>query len=736
MIFYLGHNATDLVPKRILKKRNKLRSWSYGYNKEYDVVIISKDGTLGEIYNIEGVNIGLPAVPEDTTQILNWDKPKYEQKWTREALPEGLNEETQFDKRYHDYIERQWKYREEGVFVYLNGQPVYMTGTSWFFFSWVVLDDGYAKFRVIQNELLIFWEACKADPRCYGMIYTKNRRFGWSSICNGEQIESGTRHENKLLGTISKTGEDAKSMFNRIVRAFKKLPPFFTPLWDGTSTPKRELLLSEPTRKRSTKTAGVNRDLGLDTLIKWYSTVLNSMDGERVFRGSFDEVAKFPKETPFDRYWSIVKTSLRVGARIVGKAMVGSTVNAMSKGGLEFKNVYYQSDPLKRSKNGQTQSGLYKLFIPAQYCIEGFFDEFGFSLVDDPETPIRNEFGELKDIGANTYLDNELEALVDYPEEYNEFLRQFPRKEEHAFRDEASDCRFDLTKLYEQLDHNDMDLDPSTVQQGNFYWKDGVKDGEVLWSPSKEGRFFITWHPPEELRNKFEWRTIRGMHARYPLGEHIGAFGCDPYNRSQTVKKEGSKGSIHLSTKFNMAGAPCNEFVLEYIARPEKVEFFFEDMIMAMRYYSMPVLIELSNENFLRYLKERGYRHFCMNRPHVKWNDLSPTEKEFGGIPAQGDKVADAQFYAVEAYINDYVGVARNDKVRPLGAMGKMPFTRTLIHWKDVDPEKRTKYDAYISSSLSLLANQKIEINKPKTKTKRVLQVSTYNNMGVVSRKF
>lgn len=729
MIHYIGDNVDDYISRDVVRKRNKAKSWEYGYDPEHDVVVISHTGKIGQVICINGLHIALPAVP-DEKEILNHDKVAKDQKWTRTELPEGLNVETQFEKRFVDFIEQEWKRREEGVFCYLNGELIYLPGTSYFFFNWVKLEDGYGNFRVIQNELMIYWEACKADPRCYGICYVKNRRFGWSSICDGELLESGTRTENSLLGIISKTGEDAKSMFNKLIRGFKKLPSFFTPVWDGTTSPKRELVLSEPTRKKSSESKKLADNEGLDTLIKWYSTVLNAMDGERVFRSALDEVGKFPKETPFDKYWSIVKTSHRIGARIVGKSMVGSTVNAMSKGGAEFKKIYYQSDPLKRSKNGQTQSGLYKLFIPAQYCIDSFFDEYGFSIVDDNPKGVRNEYGEIKTIGANTFLDNELEGLQDQPEEYNEFLRQFPREEEHAFRDEASDCQFDLTKLYEQMDYNDHELPEGTIQRGNFHWKDGIQDGEVVWSPTSEGRFWVTWHPPKEIRNQFVWETRHGMHSRVPVAEHIGGFGCDPYNRSQTVKKEGSKGSIHLSTKLNFTDAPDNEFVVEYIARPEKVEYFFEDMIMVMRYYSMPAAIELSNENFLRYLKDRGYRWFVANRQGIKWKDLSPTEREFGGYPAQGDKMADAQFYAIEAYINDMVGVARNDKYRPQGTMGTMPFNRTLTHWKDVDPEKRTKYDAYISSSLSRLINQRPVIKEEKKENKRVFRVATYKNTG------
>ncbi|TSE11289.1 hypothetical protein FOF46_01275 [Aquimarina algiphila] len=720
-----------IVPRTTVRMRNKAKSWKYGYEPEYDIVVISKDGTIGKIITINSIKIALPATPLKK-EILNHDLAPHNQKWQRDPLPKGLTEETQFDKAYESYIERQWHRRDNGLFINIGGKTQYITGTMYFFLNWVKLDEGYPTFRVIQNELMLYWEACKADQRCYGICYVKNRRWGWTALCIGEQLEIATRTENGLCGIISKTGEDARSMFGRLIRAFKKLPPFFQPVWDGTTTPKKELILSEPTRKRSSSSTKKMNE-GLDTTIKYYSTVLNAMDGERVLRSAIDEAGKFPKETPFDRYWSIIKTSHRLGSRIVGKSLVGSTVNAMSKGGLEFKNIYYDSDPTQRTKNGQTVSGLYHLFIPAQYGYEGFFDQYGFSIPNDPETFLYNEFGEKVTCGSNTYLDNELQALESNAIDYNEHLRQFPRKEEHAFRDEAGDCRFDIMKIYEQLDHNEKELPKDYVQRGNFYWKDGIKDSEAQWNPDKNGRFFLTWHPPKEIRNQFEWKTVRGVYSRHPKAEHVGAFGCDPYNRSQTVDKRGSKGSIHLYTKYNMVGAPCNQFVLEYIDRPAKVEHFFEDMILAMRYFSMPTLIELSNEKFLTVLYNRGYRGFSMNRPGLKWNELSPTEKEFGGVPAQGNKIADAQFYAVESHINDYVGVARTNTYRPTGEMGTMPFSRTLTHWKDVDPEKRTKYDAYISSSLALLANQKLTAAPTRVVKKRVLQLSTWNNKGTVS---
>ena len=45
-------------------KMNQNKSWQYGYNPKHDLVVISKDGTIGEIYNINGLLIGLPKPPK------------------------------------------------------------------------------------------------------------------------------------------------------------------------------------------------------------------------------------------------------------------------------------------------------------------------------------------------------------------------------------------------------------------------------------------------------------------------------------------------------------------------------------------------------------------------------------------------------------------------------------------------------------------------------------------------
>ena len=208
--------------------------------------------------------------------------------------------------------------------------------------------------------------------------------------------------------------------------------------------------------------------------------------------------------------------------------MMGSTCNALNKGGNEFKELYESSDPKNRSKNGQTKSGLYKLFIPMEWNYEGFIDEYGFPVFETPKEPIMGIDGEMITMGVIEYWENELEALKDDPDKYNEFLRQFPRKESHAFRDESKQSIFDLTKIYDQVEYNDNLVKEKVITRGRFDWKNGEKFSEVIWTPDPRGRFLVSWLPDKTMRNNV---VIRNG-SKYPGNEELGAFGCDSYDIS------------------------------------------------------------------------------------------------------------------------------------------------------------------------------------------------------------
>jgi hypothetical protein len=465
---------------------------------------------------------------------------------------------------------------------------------------------------------------------------------------------------------------------------------------------------------------------GLDTTIDWKNTGDNSYDGEKLKLLVHDESGKWEKPDNILNNWRVTKTTLRLGSRVIGKCMMGSTSNALDKGGENFKKLYNDSNVTKRNRNGQTRSGLYSLFIPMEWNYEGFIDSYGHPVFDTPAEPAEGPYGDLIDQGVIEHWDNEVDGLKGDQDGLNEYYRQFPRTEEHAFRDETKNSIFNLARIYEQIDYNDDIESLAGVTTGSFQWENGIKDSKVEFVPNPNGRFKVSWVPPANLQN----RVIVKNGVNYPGNEHMGAFGCDSYDISGTTDGQGSKGALHGLTKFSMEDAPANMFFLEYVARPQTAEMFFEDVLMSLVFYGMPLLAENNKPRLLYYLRRRGYRGFSMNRPDRARNKLSVTEKEIGGIPNSSEDIRQAHAAAIESYIQKYVGLSEN------GEYGNMYFNNTLNDWAKFDINKRTKYDAAISSGLAIMACNKnlYAPNQEKQKLKLNLNIARYKNDGSQSK--
>ena len=725
----------DYIDKKVIVTKNRHKSWEYGYNKDYDVVVISKDGTIGQIYDINSVKVALPSIHEKVNDCGN--------KWVAQEYPSELQKiktifdwnrrDNAFKSKYVDLIEGEFDKRENGHWFINNGKPTYITGTHYMYLQWTKIDIGLPDFRESNRIFYIYWEACKADNRSFGMDYLKNRRSGFSFMSSSEICNTGTIVRDSRIGILSKTGSDAKKMFtDKVVPIVRNYPFFFKPIQDGMDNPKTELAFRVPASKITRKNMDQeNQDEidGLDTTIDWKNTADNSYDGEKLLMLVHDESGKWEKPENILNNWRVTKTCLRLGSKIVGKCMMGSTSNALSKGGENFKKLYNDSNPRVRSANGQTKSGLYSLFIPMEWNIEGYIDEFGWPVFEDPEKPVKGIDGEMITQGVITWWNNEVAALKGDADALNEFYRQFPRTESHAFRDESKQSVFNLTKIYQQIDYNDSLIKDQVLTRGYFHWKNGVKDSEVIWTPDKSGRFLVSWIPNSRLRNN----VINRGGKKYPGNEHLGAFGCDPYDISGVVGGGGSNGALHGMTKFHMEEAPTNEFFLEYIARPQTAEIFFEDVLMACVFYGMPILAENNKARLLYHFKNRGYRAFSMNRPDKHKTKLSKTELEIGGIPNSSEDVRQAHASAIETYIEEYVGLDTEGTYRDPDCMGSMYFTKTLEDWARFDPNNRTKHDASISSGLAIMATRKHLFETEKKESKISIKFVKYDNRGIRS---
>lgn len=733
--------VTDWIPSNAVSNKNRVRSWLYGYNDQYDIVVISKTGQIGDIIEMFGIKIALPPAP---AKVIERHPSKSEQHWERTETPQELakiqsifqwNEKPkQFKDRWVGYIEQEFDNREQGIWFMNNGAKTYITGSHYMYLQWSSIDVGYPDFREANRIYWIFWEACRADSRSFGMIYLKIRRSGFSFMSSSECVNIGTLARDARIGILSKTGADAKKMFtDKVVPINSRLPFFFKPIMDGMDKPKTELAFRIPASKITKKNMyDVNdNDIdGLDTSIDWKNTEDNSYDGEKLLFLAHDESAKWTKPVNIKENWRVTKTCLRLGSKIVGKCMMGSTSNALAKGGQNYKDIYEDSKVVKRNANGQTKSGLYAIFIPMEWNMEGFIDKYGHPVFNKPSEPIMGIDNILIKNGAIDYWNAEVDSLKSDPDALNEFYRQFPRTESHAFRDESKQALFNLTKIYQQIDYNDSMIKDQYITRGSFSWKDGIKDTTVIWTPDSRGRFNISWAPAKHLQNNVHIRNG----VKHPGNEHIGSFGCDSYDISAVVGGRGSNGALHGMTKFHMDEAPVNEFFLEYVARPQTAEIFFEEVLMACVFYGMPILVENNKPRLLYHLKNRGYRGFSINRPDKSFAKLSKTERELGGIPNTSEDVKQSHASAIQSYIEKFVGFDLDANYRDPDEMGTMPFIKTLEDWAKFDINDRTRFDASISSGLVIMANQKHLYVPEKKESKLIINFAKYKNEGITSQ--
>ena len=717
------------IPEGDLERKNRSKSWKYGYNEEYDFVCVSKNGTVGEIYELQNLKIGIPKAPPNFKIRFN-ELSEEEQYWKPYNIPKELsriedeavswNSEKSnasnlktpteiffmkpdaFINKYLPFINEDFDRRENGEWIFVCGKPMWIPPSHYFFLQHsAVFGSKLPDFRFTNRDYYLFWEACIADPRSLGMIYLKNRRSGASTMAGSEMNNVGTQIQEGFLGIMSKTNRDSVSFLNKmVIRPFRKMVWYFKPQTSGTTSATSGLVFKDVAKRISTKNALMTAESGLDTSIKQFSTSLNSMDGEKVNIMVLDEVGKYPSDVPFDQYWSVAEECLTEGFKIVGKCMAVSTANSQAKGGKEFKSIYHSSDVRKRMENGRTATGLYSLFIPAEWNQEGGYDKFGYSIVDDPTYAVRNRDGDYVKKGNLSRLVEKADSLKrQSPVLYNEFLRKHPRTESHAFRDESNASDFDLNKIYEQMDYNE--LTRVKPERGNFV--DTGVDGKhhIEWIPSFNGRFYVTWMPKEELRNNFE---VKGSQI-IPLND-FGCFGIDPYKVSQTVDNRSSKGAMHgcTSNSLNVTEIPDNEFFLEYIERPATVQMFMRDMMFAMLFYGLPALIENNVPNLLDELKRNNMTRFALRRRDKL--KLSTDEKMLGGLPMTGEKVRQDHYFSIQTYIAKHVGEDLEGKYRDVNQMGNCPFNRMLDSWSKFNPQNRTSEDASISSGLAIMGNK------------------------------
>jgi len=153
----------DHIKPQVIKRMNRYKKWEYGYNAEHDVVVISKTGKIGKIYDIQNLKIALPEEPKD---IQKRSAKKEEQFWSKLEYPKELSKiksvfdwekyPSDFKEKWYEYIDKEFEKREKGFWFYNNGNPTYITGTHYMYLQWSKIDVGAADYRESNKLFFLF----------------------------------------------------------------------------------------------------------------------------------------------------------------------------------------------------------------------------------------------------------------------------------------------------------------------------------------------------------------------------------------------------------------------------------------------------------------------------------------------------------------------------------------------------------------------------------------------------
>lgn len=499
------------------------------------------------------------------------------------------------------------------------------------------------------------------------------------------QFEYSSRITEALMGIQSKIANDARDqvyMFS-IVTPFKKLPDFFRPIYDTAqgALPKTELAFRHTSIKG--KESRMQTFEGeLNTIIDWRAADLKAYDGPKL-RGGYigDEVLKTTVVDVYERH-NVVKECCMADGEFIGKMYYTSTVEKdedkqSKKENDAAYNLWRDSNQSKRVNN-RTITGLFKYLTPAYETL--YWDEYGY--------PLREK--------AKEYYYHERKRLEGNPKALAGYIRRNPFTEEEMFMSDSDHCPFSVMAIQDALRYCHS-LPPGSDEievQGDFIWKD--KDKEAMFVPNNvNGKWFVSWLPPEVQRNKVKDTGKQDENRFLPLNDERFGFGGDPVSSGKEAEHGSSSAAAAIYRKFDIHYQPerSDTFVADYVYDPDNVEDYYEDMIIACFFFGVQLHCEKNKFDIYNYFKRRGYNKFMMTRPGNTFSGVGKT-----------DKNQEAGTYASEPIIELYI-----NRLKTFWAT-KAPSVRNKRILEDALKfrySNRGKRDLTVATGFTMLAVEK-----------------------------
>ena len=673
--------------------------------------------------------VELPDMP-NLKDIVNYGRSVRLQKFERTIVPENLHLDP---KKEEEFVKAEWHKRLNGVWIYIKGEPVYLTGPAYVFFNyWYTEAGSLPDFRMEAVAWFQIWDMALRDPRCYGILDIKGRRCGdteKSLFCGWELV---TRYRHSWFGMQNTTEKDAAENFDRVVLSNRAMVYFFKPVLFDSDMPKAIMEMKFPAQKvhsEKKKKVKYDRKIELNSKIDYKPTKLKKYDGKRLRFYHLDEPGKItPSEMDVVKQWGIVKLCLTKtnGKYLVGKSIWTTTVEKLGDGGTveRMQKMWDSSNPNAVSSFGETSSGLWRWFRDYKYGAD--VDEYGYHMEDDAT--------QIRDATIDQYLkEKDFESLTEYK-------RKFPATIEEALVPTEGECSFNAYLIDEQTRFLDAAIKsgeewPTKPRTGNLEWIAGYGSG-VRWIPDPNGRWEISAHPQNPNQ-----RAI-GPNGKYMPTTIEYAAGCDPVDHLKPMR-DASFGAIAVGAlhnpamerhghlfKFDEHGNILNQYMqvtnrcaCVYRNRPNNPHDFYDDVIKTVTYFGCKVNVESNKPGLINYMNMKGFGAYLSNQPfmtdHKAWARRQQRNVASAGTPAATETIG-SYIEAIKVHVQTSIGTYTH----PMLLADMRQFTG--------DKDNRTKRDITVAwgwalvlmNSMSYLSEKKEAVKGLKTLPFRTFNVN------------
>ena len=569
-------------------------------------------------------------------------------------------------KKEIDFIRKVWWFRLFGYWCFIKGKPTWLPPRLFYYLNYFAMDtvSGYADYRDCDRREYIFkhycWNTTETFSRldefgfaipeddgsykmidllrriCFGDAQTKNRRRGNTSKACSDGMEVTTRTIGTTgFGIQSYTEDSAKSHFKeKVLPAWDKLPVWLKPY--STSGRSSDVLKLDVAKNDY-------GERGLGTQVGYATTAASKyFDGKKMVYLLTDEEGKTSNCSVSER-WSVNKHTLAQGDGMIlfGYSSHPSTVNQLTDGSGDYQFLLSSSNFYRRiASKGQTPSGLFRVFIPAQDGLEGFIDSYGYSVTGEIKDYQRREGFKQT---SEEYLQGERDLLLkeNTPEsmrKFREHRQLFPMRYSDSWMGTAGDIGFNM----ENIDKRQAELRrENPCVRGNFEWVNGIFGGDVEFRPNEEsGRFTLGEKPFDHVINRkvqvmmYDPLEDKEVLMHRPMHASNYVMGVDPFNflgkgksqmiKSKTSSNRHSDGGLAVLLKYNssvdkdksMYDWDTHRFVVTYRNRHGSTDDFNCDALKCAIYFGCMVFPEMNISNTYEYFmrhKFGGYLLFSLD---------------------------------------------------------------------------------------------------------------------------